>query len=62
MLYLYLSGSTFLISFTAPNKELPSVKSLSKCFDHVSNLYQIYKFTIFLWRKDTVFLFQTDSF
>ena len=62
MLYLYLSGSTFLISITAPNKELPSVKSLSKCFDHVFNLYQIYKFTIFLWRKHAVFLFQTDSF
>ena len=40
-LYLYLSGSAFLFSFTAPDKQLSSVKSVFKSFNHVANLYEI---------------------
>ena len=47
-LYLYLSGSVFVVSFTARNKQLPSVKSVFKSFGHVSNSYKIYKFAMFL--------------
>ena len=36
-LYLYLPGSLFLVNFTAPNKQLPSVKSVFKYLDYVSN-------------------------
>ena len=32
----YLSGSVFLVRFTAPNKQLLSVKSVFKSSDHVS--------------------------
>ena len=45
MQYLYLCGSTFLVSFTAPNKQLPSIKSVIKSFHHVFNSYKIYKLT-----------------
>ena len=58
LLYLYLSTSAFLVSFTAPNKQLPSVKSVFKSFYHGSSLYVIYKCTIFLTRKDTLFCFK----
>ena len=34
---MYLSGSAFLVSFTAPNKQLPSVTFVLKSLDHVSN-------------------------
>ena len=54
LLYLYLSGSAFLVSFTAPNKQLSSVQSVFKSFDHVSNLCEVYKLTTFTWRKDTL--------
>ena len=47
-LYLYLSGSAFLVSFTAPNNQLPGVKSVFKSFDHVFNIYKIYTLTNFL--------------
>ena len=47
LLYLYLSGSAFLFSFTAPNKQLLSVQSAFKSFDHVSNLHEVYKLTTF---------------
>ena len=36
-LYLYLSGLAILVSFTAPNKQLPSINSVFKSFDHVSS-------------------------
>ena len=36
-LYLYLSGSSFLASFTDPNKKCFKVKSVFKFCDHVSN-------------------------
>ena len=34
LLCLYLSTSAFLVSSTAPNKQLPSVKSVFKSFYH----------------------------
>ena len=37
-LYLYLTRSTFLISFTDPNKQLPNVKSVFKSLDHQSSV------------------------
>ena len=33
----YLHESAFLVSFTAPNKQLRRVKSVFKSLDHVSN-------------------------
>ena len=54
--YLYLSGSAFLVRFTASNKQLASVKSVFKSFDHASNLYEIYKLTIFYEGKVQCFL------
>ena len=33
-LYLYLSGSTFLVSFTDPNKEFFNLKSMFKFLSH----------------------------
>ena len=38
LLYLRLSGSAFLISFTDPNKQLPNVKAMFKSFDHQSSV------------------------
>ena len=38
LLYLRLSGSAFLISFTNPNKQLPNVKAMFKSFDHQSSV------------------------
>ena len=35
LLYLYLSGSAFLVSFTDPNKQLFNVKSRFKFLKHV---------------------------
>ena len=46
-LYLYLSRWTFLDSFIAPNRQLSSVKSLFKSFDHVSNSNKIC--TVLFW-------------
>ena len=47
-LCLSLSGSAHLVNFTSSNKQLPSVKSVFKYFDHVSNLYEIFILIIFL--------------
>ena len=55
LLYLYLSRSAFLLSFTAPNKQLPTVKSVFKSFHHVSNSYEIYK-SFFMKKSYTVLL------
>ena len=33
-LYLYLSRSAFLVSFTDPNKQLPNAKSVFKSLGH----------------------------
>ena len=33
-IYLYLSRSAFLVSFTDQNKQLPNVKSVFKSIDH----------------------------
>ena len=33
-IYLYLPRSTFLVSFTDQNKQLPNVKSVFKSIDH----------------------------
>ena len=33
LLYLYLSRSAFVVSFTDLNKQLPNVKSVSKVFN-----------------------------
>ena len=52
-LYLYLSGSAFLFSFTAPDKQLSSVKSVFKSFNHVANLYEILN-QLFMKKKQTV--------
>ena len=51
-----LSKSGLLVSFTAPNNQLPSVKSVFKYFDHVPSLSVIYSFSIFLRRKYTLFI------
>ena len=58
LLYLYLSTIAFLVSFTAPNKQLPSVKSVFKSFYDGSSLNVIYKSTVFLRRKETLFCFK----
>ena len=34
LLYLYVSGSAILVSFTNPNKRLPTVKSVLKSLDY----------------------------
>ena len=34
LLYLYLFGSAFLVSFTDPNKQLFNVKSVFQFLDH----------------------------
>ena len=47
-----ISGSAVLGGFTAPNKQLLSVKSVLKSFDHVSNTYEIHKVTIFYEEKN----------
>ena len=39
-LYLYLSGSVFLVSFADPNKQLTNAKSVSISFNHQSSVYQ----------------------
>ena len=36
-LYSYLSGSVFLVNFTALNRQFPNVKSMTKYLDLVSN-------------------------
>ena len=38
-LYLYLSGSVFLVSFADPNKQLTNAKSVSISFNHQSSVY-----------------------
>ena len=43
-LYLYLSGSAFLVSFTDPDKQLPKVKPVFKSLGHRSSVQQIYEF------------------
>ena len=55
---MYLSGSTFLVTFTIDNKQSSSVKFMFKPFDHVSNSYEIYKLTYFLWGKDSLSCFK----
>ena len=47
-LYLYSSGSIFLVSFAASNKQLPSVKPIFNSFDHVYYSHEMYKLTTFL--------------
>ena len=37
-LYLYLTGSAFLVSFTDPNKQLSNMKSVFKFLDHRSSV------------------------
>ena len=54
LLYLYLSASTFLVSFTAPNKQSFSGKSVFKPLDHLSNSYTINKFTALFGVKGAV--------
>ena len=51
LLYFYLSGSVFLVSFTAPIKQLPSVKSMSESFDHLCSMNEIYELTPFYEEK-----------
>ena len=46
--YLYLSRSAFLVSFTEPNKQLPNVKSVFKFFNYGVNVSEIYRFITFL--------------
>ena len=43
-LYLYLSGTTLLVSFRDPIKLLPDAKSVFKSLDHQISPKQIYKF------------------
>ena len=40
----YLLGLQFLVDLRAQNKQSPSVKSVSKSLDHISNLRAIKKF------------------
>ena len=46
-----LSKSGLLVSFTAPNNQLPSVKSVFKYFDHLPSLSVIYSFSMFFKKK-----------
>ena len=38
VLYLYLTGSAFLVSFTDPNKQLPNAKFVLKSLDYPYNV------------------------
>ena len=44
-LYTSSRRAPILSNFTAPNMQLPNVKSVYKFFNHVYNLYIINKFT-----------------
>ena len=46
--YLYLYKSAFLVSFTDPNKQLPSVKSVFKFLNYGVSMSEIYRFIFFL--------------
>ena len=47
--YLYLSRSAFLISFTDPNEQLPNAKSvLLNCLNCGSSVQEIYRLITFL--------------
>ena len=52
-----LAVKEFLVSFTAPNKQLPSIKSVGRSFDHLSIVYEIYKLTTFFMKKRHTLLF-----
>ena len=47
-LYLYLSGSAFLVSFADPNKQFFSVKYVFKFPNHGFSMQEKYRFTTFL--------------
>ena len=46
--YLYLSRSAVLVSFTDPNKQLPNVKSVFKFLNCGFSVSEIYRFITFL--------------
>ena len=46
--YLYLSRSAFLISFTDPKKQLANVKSMFKFLNCGASVSEIYRFITFL--------------
>ena len=48
LLFLYLSRSAFLVSFTDPNKQLPKVKSMFKFLSCKFSVQEIYRFSTFL--------------
>ena len=52
LVYLYLSGSAFLVSFTDPKAQLFNVKSMFKFLNHGVSLQEI--FTYFFFRDKKV--------
>ena len=46
--YLYLSRSEFLVSFTDPHEQLPNVKSAFKFLNYGRSLEEISRFITFL--------------
>ena len=51
----YFSGSAFLVSLTAQNKQSFTVKSAFKSYDQESNVRSMNKFIALLWSKYSVF-------
>ena len=60
-LYLSLSRSVFLVSFTDPNKQLPNVKSVFKLLNGGPNMQEIYRFITFLGIERIFFIKQGPS-
>ena len=55
-MYLYLSRSAFLVSFTDPNKQLPNVKFVYKFLNCAPSLLEIYRFITLLWIQIILFV------
>ena len=47
-LYLYLSGSTFVFSFTDPNKQFFNIKFVFKFLNHGLSMLEVNRFITFL--------------
>ena len=45
---MYLSRSSFLVSFTDPNKQLSNAKSVFEFLNYGFSVYEIYRFITFL--------------
>ena len=51
IIFVFIWISILSVFFTSPNKQLPSVKSVSKSFDNLSSVYKIYNLTTFYEQK-----------